>query len=513
MPKFKFTTLGLILFLSTIGFAQDNVTYFFPQADKFFNKYVKEGLVDYRAIKNYPVELNSLVLEIERFDLTALPSREAKKAFWINAYNILVIYSVIQNYPINSPQDVGGFFDRKKHNIAGEALTLNELEHERLFREFNDPRLHFVLVCAAMGCPRIIKTAYYPDRLNELLDRRTRITMNDPFFVKVDDGDEQIQITELFRWYRDDFAAKSGSVTQFINQYRKKKIPANYSPSIITYDWSLNEYGSPISGPYGLANLQAYTPSTLLKIDEVEIKFFNNLYTQTAFFDDNGDKVDENRRSNFFTGIVNFLYGLDAPFNIGFDLYFRSVFIDPASGSTFNIFKFQGGPNARTAIAQIAPKVKFAPFRWLPSLAIQTSLLFPTANDLEGSEIGEPFLEREGMQWWTQLFYDLPLGSKFLLYLESDFFYRWHNEVNELRTPFKAILNFYPSTKWTVYLPTEYTPTWDGGSVSSYFIQVGLGLKYQLFQSLELETLYTTFPIGKNGGAGQTYNFGIRYIR
>ena len=104
MPRFfiprKFVcamVLGWTLLLTIQSFAQDNSAFFFPRADKFFNSVVKNDMVNYAAIKDNPVELNSLVMEIARFDLAAVPDPETRKAFWINAYNILVIHAVVQN--------------------------------------------------------------------------------------------------------------------------------------------------------------------------------------------------------------------------------------------------------------------------------------------------------------------------------------------------------------------------------------------------------------------------------
>ncbi len=260
--------------------------------------------------------------------------------------------------------------------------------------------------------------------------------------------------------------------------------------------------------------LQSYTPSALLRPGQIEVKQFNNLYTQTSFFDENGKRQEQGIRSTFLTSINNFLYGISPNFNIGFDLYLRSVRNDGESSSALSLFKFSSGQNSRTAFSQFGPKIKIAPFSGIPNLAIQTTLLFPLRSDLDGSDSSEtPFLDVDGMQWWTQFFYDYAFQTGFLIYLESGLFVRFNPASEDFFTPLKAFVNYYPSTKWTVYVPVELTPFWDGLSWAAYYAQSGLGLKYQLFSGVEMETLYTKFLFGKSQGAGQTFNLGIRIIR
>ena len=117
------------------------------------------------------------------------------------------------------------------------------------------------------------------------------------------------------------------------------------------------------------------------------------------------------------------------------------------------------------------------------------------------------------MQWFTQLFYDKSINRDVLLYFESGLFFRFGSEFEDFFTPIKAIGNFYPTPAATLYLSSEFTPFWDGGSINAYYGQLGAGAKYQVFDFLEVEALYTNFLLGKNQGAGETYNIGFRIIR
>ncbi|MEZ5008542.1 MAG: DUF547 domain-containing protein [Chitinophagales bacterium] len=211
------------------------------QSDAFFNKYVTEKGVDYSAIKNDPTQLSQLTDIVEKTSIDKL-SKNDKATFYINSYNILVIKSVIDNYPINSPLKVKGFFDEIKHKVAGVSLTLNDIENIKLREDFGDERIHFALVCAGKGCPPISKKAFFSESLNERLQYLTEAALNNPNFIRVDDKNKKVEISQIFEWYQGDFGKNIEEVIQYINKYRNNPIPLSYSKGYYEYDWSLNGY-------------------------------------------------------------------------------------------------------------------------------------------------------------------------------------------------------------------------------------------------------------------------------
>lgn len=226
---------GLYL-LTHAGFAQS----FFDQANDFFAKNVKDGMVNYAAIKEDPAELRGLVRHIAELDLSnRRVTPEFLKAFYINAYNLLVIKQVVDLYPIEGPLKVDGFFNGIKHKVMGKPMTLDELEKGTLYQQFPDPRLHFVLVCAAKGCPPLVARSYQPDGLDNQLTDRTRAVLNLDWFIVV--NNRQTEVSQIFSWYKDDFVKASGSVVDYINHYRDKAIPSDAALNYYEYDWSLNE--------------------------------------------------------------------------------------------------------------------------------------------------------------------------------------------------------------------------------------------------------------------------------
>ncbi|MEP1093683.1 MAG: DUF547 domain-containing protein [Cyclobacteriaceae bacterium] len=212
---------------------------FFKLSDYYFSKYVYKGMVDYRYASSYSKEIDALYNLIGEVDLTSA-SKNEKMAFCINAYNLLVIYQVAKSYPIGNPLDQDGFFDKNPHKVAGREITLNQLEIDHMLRKFEDSRFHFVLACAAKSCPRLADFAYKPENVESLLEKRTKMTLNDDTFIRVIDGSSKVQISKIFEWYAGDFK-NADSILEYINNFRDEKIPTNYAIEYYEYDWNLNE--------------------------------------------------------------------------------------------------------------------------------------------------------------------------------------------------------------------------------------------------------------------------------
>ncbi len=168
-----------------------------------------------------------------------------QKAFWINAYNAFTIKLIIDNYPVKSIKDLGGWiykvntsWDIKFIQIGKEKLDLNNIEHAKLRRDFDDPRIHFAVVCASKSCPKLLNEAYVAAKLEKQLDQAGRDFLNDPFRNKV--TTTKAELSSIFKWYKGDFT-KDGSLIDFVNKYSPQKINSTANVSFLDYDWSLNE--------------------------------------------------------------------------------------------------------------------------------------------------------------------------------------------------------------------------------------------------------------------------------
>ena len=269
-------------------------------------------------------------------------------------------------------------------------------------------------------------------------------------------------------------------------------------------------------------NLQRYSPSVLLGKGDWELKLFNNLYTQTKSFDAQGKKVENDRRETYYTLINQFLIGINKSINVGADVWVKSVNSNPMGGSAFEVFQIQESEQRRSGVTGIGPKIKIAPIKSQPYFSWQSIFLIPVAKDLEGIALDSKnpflFLEWDRYLWMNQFFYDRKLGDKFQIFLQLAFWYSIvrdsSREKNFLETPASVFFSYFPTTRISFYFMTEYWPKHHQEPFFAYFIQSGLGGKYQIIPGLmELELLYTNFWIGSEGeGAGQTFNLGLRFI-
>ncbi len=230
----------VLIFMSLValtGFSQ-TTSEFFKKSDFFFNTYVKNGRVAYSEIKSDPSTLNELIEMAQGISVDKGNASEYQ-SFWINGYNLSVIKGIIENYPLKSPLDVGGFFDKIKYDIGGTSITLNDIENKLLRKNFpKEARFHFVLVCGGLGCPPIIKNAYLPSTLDAQLEKQTKLALNDPNFIQVNKN--KVKISQIFEWYKGDFE-HDGKVVDFINKYKSEKLPEKVKVSYYSYDWTLNE--------------------------------------------------------------------------------------------------------------------------------------------------------------------------------------------------------------------------------------------------------------------------------
>lgn len=229
-------TTGFLL----IGIVSLNaqVKNFTTKTDVFLKQYVSQGLVDYKAIKTQPAQLQGLLAMISKINFKNLEGNEQKAAL-INAYNILVIKAVVDAYPISSPLDVKDFFSAKKYKVGDELMSLDYLEKEFLYKKHPDAKLHFALVCAATGCPKLSSMAYRADILDKQLEMQTRKTLNNPNFIR--QTGSKVLLSEIFKWYGNHFNAEAKDVVSFINNYRSRDIDAAAKIDYYTYVWDLNE--------------------------------------------------------------------------------------------------------------------------------------------------------------------------------------------------------------------------------------------------------------------------------
>jgi len=219
--------------------ANESVNAFNKSADNFLKQYVVGGKIDYKNLKKRFSEIDQLYKSLAQVDLDNMSDADIK-AFYINAYNIIVIRQITDYYPLKSALDKNGFFDKVKHNVGGESLTLDQIEKGKVIIPFKDPRVHFAFSCAAQGCPELANFAFMGATIDQQLEKRTKNAINNPDFIMVKADKKEVKLSMIFKWYEKDFTLEAPSVMAYINKYRTQKIPASYDTSFYPYDWSLN---------------------------------------------------------------------------------------------------------------------------------------------------------------------------------------------------------------------------------------------------------------------------------
>ena len=217
--------------------------------DTVLQTYVDDaGGVNYTALKANPEQFEAYLDLLATADPTTFSYNE-QLAFWVNAYNALVIKGVIDRYPITSVRDVkpfNGFFYRLKFHVAGETYTLQQIEHDILRKEFVDPRIHFVLVCASSGCPPLWNRAFSAETIEDDMETATFNFILDPRRVRVDRATRSVYLSKIFHWYADDFKEGYDGVTDFLSDYLSPEDAAFIAATEVQlrdldYDWTLND--------------------------------------------------------------------------------------------------------------------------------------------------------------------------------------------------------------------------------------------------------------------------------
>lgn len=260
------------------------------------------------------------------------------------------------------------------------------------------------------------------------------------------------------------------------------------------------------------SNIQTYTPSKLLNKGQWDIKWGNNLYTETKGADENG-KSSAKLRQNFFTSSLEVFTGVsdNNRFNIGFLAEFRSNTI--GGRQALSVFSLEDTNTDRKGITSIAPAVKFQPFKRVSNFSVQTAIHIPLVKN--ESENGV-FLDQASWIFQNRFFYDYTFEeNKWQLFTELNTEYSFGEEGKSyanntyLLAP-SVFMSYFPSDKSTVLGFVQHSQRF--GDFEQDYTALGFGGKYQITKVLNLEALYSNFVRGNNNGLGQSFNVGVRAL-
>lgn len=250
MKYFRLTILSVLLAVFGSYNALQAAVPSHSDWDKILKKYVNDaGWVDYKGIIKDKAEFQKYLDKLSANPPQKSWSSKDKEAFWINAYNAFTIKLIIDHYPVKSIKDIGPAikiyrvstpWQIKFFKIGGESYKLDEIENQILRKDFNDPRIHFAIVCASRSCARLRNEAYTGEKLDAQLNDQAKKFMANPAKNTFSSANKA-SLSPYFKWFSGDFKSKSGSVVKFINQYAPIKLNENADISFKDYDWSLNE--------------------------------------------------------------------------------------------------------------------------------------------------------------------------------------------------------------------------------------------------------------------------------
>ncbi len=177
-------------------------------------------------------------------------SRDDQLAYWINLYNTLTVKVVLTHYPVDTIRDIDispglfsdGPWDKKLIHIDGEAISLNDIEHRILRPIWRDPRLHYALNCASIGCPNLLKSAFTGATVSQVLEEAAYAYINDKRGVSTQD--ERVIISSIYAWFKDDFGSDLTGVLSHLKSYANPEVALILEEAIDiedAYDWTLND--------------------------------------------------------------------------------------------------------------------------------------------------------------------------------------------------------------------------------------------------------------------------------
>lgn len=221
----------------------------------------EQGLVDYLNLQQNREQLDRFNQSLGAVSPETYASwTEAEQiAFLSNAYNSFTLQSIIDQDPLkDSIRQIRGVWNRRTFNLAGEARTLDNIEHDILRQEFNEPRIHVALVCAAISCPPLRNEPYLPDQLDAQLDDQTVKFASSPHGLSIDRQENYVYLSSIFKWYGKDFIKTFGVEDKFNGNEQQRAVLNYFSPQLnaqdrqfleqgdykvkyLDYDWSLNK--------------------------------------------------------------------------------------------------------------------------------------------------------------------------------------------------------------------------------------------------------------------------------
>ena len=224
--------------------------------DQFLQSYTEQSSdgivrVNYGAVSSDDKQqLDAYIAELSSYDAAQF-TRDAQLAYWINLYNALTVSVILDHYPVESIRDIRsgltdfGPWNEKRVTVNGRELSLHDIENGIVRPLWPDePRSHYALNCAALGCPNLAQSAYTADNIQDRLQEYAVDYVNDPRGVSVGE-DGNLTLSKIYSWYRGDFGGSNETIISHLREYAGPELSQSLGQSAkisgYEYDWSLND--------------------------------------------------------------------------------------------------------------------------------------------------------------------------------------------------------------------------------------------------------------------------------
>jgi len=221
------------------------ITFTHQDFHQTLEQHVKNGVVNYQTLASDP-SFYTYLNDLKHIAPQQLPTPNHRLVFWINTYNAFAIQGIIDGY---SPSTFSGrytYFIAQDYIVGNEPLNLYDLERKILIPAFQEPRIHFAIVCASQSCPTLQSWAYTPENIDQQLTFSARQFINDPSRNHFDRQQKIAYLSQIFDWFQEDFSNHTGSLLNYVAQFvTDEKLAQDlrntpYTIEFLEYDWGLN---------------------------------------------------------------------------------------------------------------------------------------------------------------------------------------------------------------------------------------------------------------------------------
>jgi|GEM_PF-3834278 len=519
-------TTYLVLLLLLISYfqlkGQDFRSSFFTEANRFFVRYAFEGRVDYTSLRQNPRDLNNLLNLVNLSDLSNA-GNDLTAAYWINVYNLIVISQVTKYYPVNSVNDIPGFFDKNKFRIGNEMLTLNEIEEKKLRGNLISPRLSFLLCKGMVGSPPLRNESYIAETFSTQLYDQLTAVVNDSNFIRL--RNDSVQVSSFFIEQRQEIVAVWGSLQLFINKYRKTPVGNDSLMTFFAMDQRLNDERRPFSNlhsdrqepqedlykRYGMPELGSEADDgrlselIIIPYKRFELRVNNNISGYKDFY--NKKLARASSRFSYATDIltVQLFYGIGRKTSAGLAVSGRTSRLGSHEDNPSEIFDLKTDTNSAFYVRTISPILRFDIAHGFFFVRMQTFFNFPVTrikplkyNNVKVADENPPMLISQLYVYHYFSEY-VKSGIEFDLSCKFDMHYK---TITFSPRPLANTVFSMPLNKtFRLYGLIEFAPSANTADYfESYYFKEGLGLKTTIGKD-EYTIYYSYMFLGKGVSA------------